>query len=98
MVRTSESVSASSTIQESAGKPVLLKREFDRGVRAILNASSDKRLETSHWMLSKIQKTEEWDEVVEWFFEEAGHQSSEADVADAKVIASIFGVSEKDRD
>ncbi|KAK3709284.1 hypothetical protein LTR37_011022 [Vermiconidia calcicola] len=72
-------------------KQLELKRQFLRGVQAILDASGDRRLETSHDMVSRLREEESALDVVEWFFTEAEHQRKEADDAQVELLASIFG-------
>ena len=85
-----------STIQDAAQNPEERKREFERGVKAILSASSDMRLQTFHWMLCEEQKAGNSGDIVECFFFEAEHQTTEAEEEEAEVIARIFGVGRSD--
>jgi hypothetical protein len=91
------SSAASCTIAQAANKgKECMREEFVDGVRMIVEASCDRRLEMSHWMLGML-----WEDraevsgldLVEWFFEEARLQVSEMEAADATEIQSKFGFS-----
>ncbi|KAK3714727.1 hypothetical protein LTR37_007707 [Vermiconidia calcicola] len=82
-----------SILQEAAGRRQELKRQFLRGVQAILDASGDRRLEASHDMVSRLREEDNAFDVVGWFFMEAGHQRMEADDEQIKLLARIFGES-----
>jgi hypothetical protein len=84
-----------STMQQAARYDTgRLKQQFMEGVRLVLEASGDRRLEVMHWMLGRL-----WEdraevtgvEIVEWFFVEAEHVIMEADEDEAKEVERIFG-------
>jgi hypothetical protein len=90
-----ESTALHCTLQQAArnGKGSL-KQEFMEGVRIVLAASGDRRLEVMHWMLGRLweDREEVTDvEIVEWFFVEAEHVILEADEDEAKGVERIFG-------
>ena len=94
--RMSASETAPSGLKQSTikapGKPRNLHLEFEKGMKAILKASCDRRIETLHEVLSRLQKEGTASEIVDWLFIEAEHQSEEADVEYAELISNIFGV------
>jgi hypothetical protein len=84
-----------STMQQAARYGTgRLKQEFMEGVRIVLEASGDRRLEVMHWMFGRLweDREEVTDiEIVEWFFVEAEHVILEADDHEAEEIERIFG-------
>ena len=82
-----------SGIQAAAKSPQALKRVFEYGVRALLNASCDRRLEISHWTVSTLQREGKASDIMEWFFIEAESQMLEAGDEDVELIGRIFGMS-----
>ena len=69
--------------------------EFVSGVRMMIEASCDRRLEVSHWMLGMLWEDREeasgWD-LVEWFFEEATQLALEVHEDEAMELERVFGL------
>lgn len=81
----------SSSIAAAAESPGKLHQEFDRGLKAILSASCDKRLETFHWMVMRFRQEGTATEIVDCFFTEAECQKNEAEGDDKEIIEEVFG-------
>ena len=92
---TASSSAASCRIAQAAKKgKECMREEFMEGVRMMIEASCDRRLEMSHWMLGMLWEDREEVsglDLVEWFFEEARLQVSEMEEADAIEIQIKFG-------
>jgi hypothetical protein len=81
-----------SAVQRAAGKGrEALKQAFMEGVRILLDASCDCRLEVTHWMIGRLYEEATSADVVEWFFTEAENQVLEADEDEAKEVERVFG-------
>jgi hypothetical protein len=81
------------TLQQAAkGSRSRLRSAFSRGVRALLSASGDKRLEVSHWTVHRLWSEGDVSELVAWFFREAQCLAQEADEVESRVLAEIFGM------
>lgn len=81
-----------STIASAANHPKGLKQELERGLQAILSASCDKRLETFHWMIKRLERERSASDVLDCVFDEAESQMNEAESPGKEVIGSVFGV------
>ena len=68
----------------------VLRLVFEEGVRRIVQASCDRRLEVMHWMVDKAQQESSM-AVVEFLLLEAEHQIGEAEENEAKELVRLFG-------
>lgn len=77
-----------------SGGDEALRREFEYGVRLLLDASCDARIKVSHWMIQMQLADEDTMGVIEFFLLEAEHLASETEGDKGKDIRRVFGVSE----
>ena len=81
-----------SALQTSAYRLDKLRQCQVQGVKMLVSASCDKRLETSQWTLKRLESDDDMEEIVEWLFVEARSLKAEAEQDAAEVIGRFFGV------
>ena len=82
----------SSRIVAAALKPEALMRELHRGLKAIINASCDRRLEVFHWMVMRLYNEGTAADIIDWFLLEAERQKNEAEGEEKEIVEDVFGV------
>jgi len=79
------------SIHGVAGSKKAVRAELRKGVRALMEAMGDKRLEVSEVMVQSLWSETDVKGLVEWFFREAAHLAQKVEGEEAEKIEGVFG-------
>ena len=80
-------------VQAAIKNEVWIGQKFVEGVSIMIEASCDRRLETSHWVIGMLWEDREeisGFELLEWFYQEARYQVLEVEDDKAEKLKCIF--------